>query len=564
MPAPIFQAPREKLLRLAELRARRDAALRESARQARKWVTPGELAKALDPKIVQTPALDVIDQAIVDTYSTPNGRLVVSLPPQEGKSQRVTKTGSLWALTKDPDLRIGIVSYASSLAEGFGRDIRNWITTFSGTEGTLDLGLRIAPDYGSARRWQIDGHRGGVICAGIGSGLTGRPLDALVIDDPLADKEQADSELYRNRVWDWWTAVGSTRLAPGAPVIVILTRWHEDDIAGRLTAGEDAARWNIINIPALADHDPAKDQTDPLGREPGEWLISARGRTAEEWEQIKVQAGSRVFAALYQGRPSPASGNVWQRQWWRRYGTLMWSQHPHLPGAYLVHDADELVMSWDMAFKDTKSSDYVVGQVWARKGANVYLLDQVHKRLSFPDTLVAFQALCARWPQATRKLVEAAANGEAVIQSLNSKIAGIVPVKPRESKYARASAVTPFLEAGNTWLPGNEIALFGVDELIEEAASFPNGAHDDQVDAASQALAAMLLDGNGAAAWLEWAKRKAAQALAKTESQPASPQPAAEPGDGQPLAPVVPLGPAAARKAARDAHWGPAGMSLPG
>jgi predicted phage terminase large subunit-like protein len=494
-------------------------------RDPERFGTPGALAKAIDPGTVQTPALDVIDEAIVWAYSSPDARLLISLPPQEGKSSRVTKMGSLWALTRNPETRLGIASYAQSLAEGFGREVRNLVSTFNGDEGSLDLGLRIARDNGSARRWQLDGHRGGVVCVGIGSGLTGRPLDAIVIDDPFADAEQAGSSYYRDRVWDWWQSVGAPRLAPSAPALVICTRWHEDDLVGRLLAAEDGHRWRVINIPALADHDPAKGQTDPLGREPGEWLQSARGRTPAEWEQIRIQAGSRVFAALYQGRPSPDQGNVWQRQWWRRYREPLWSQHPDRPDAYLVHEIDEMILSWDMAFKDTKSSDFVVGQVWARRGADVYLLDQVRKRLSFTDTLTAFAAMAARWPQAARRLVEDKANGTAVIDSLKSKIPGIVPVTPHESKYARASAVSPFIEAGNVFLPAADVALFDAEAFVTECASFPNDAHDDQVDAASQALAEMLLDGTGAQAWIAWAKRKAEAAA---DTAPA-PEPAAEP-----------------------------------
>jgi predicted phage terminase large subunit-like protein len=511
------------------------------------WATLGDLAKAIDPATVQTPALDLVDEAVALAYSTPGARLIVSMPPQEGKSLRVTKTGSLWALERDPELRIGIASYSQSLAEGFGRDVRNWITSNNGDEGTLDLGMRVARDNGSARRWQLDGHRGGIVCVGIGSGLTGRPLDALVIDDPFSDKDQAASAYYRERVWGWWQSVGSTRLAPGAPVIVILTRWHEDDIAGRLVAAEDGDRWHVINIPALADHDPAKGETDPLGRAPGEWLVSARGRTVVDWEAIRIQAGSRVFNALYQGRPSPDAGNVWQRPWWRRYSVPLWSQHPSIPGAYRVDECDELVMSWDMAFKDTRSSDYVVGQVWARRGASVYLLDQVHKRLSFTDTVTAFTALVARWPQATAKYVEDKANGTAIIDTLKSKIPGIVAVNPTESKYARANAVAPVVQAGNVFLPEAEIALFDPEALIDEAAAFPNGAHDDQVDATSQALAQMLLDGTGAQAWIDYARRKA-EAAAAAASEDASTQ--LETG-----APAEPEDPVAARKRARDAAY---------
>ena len=474
-----------------------------------RWATPGDLAKAIDPGTVQTPALDLIDEAVVWAYTTPGARLLISIAPQEGKSSRVTKAAALWALIRNPELRLGIASYAQSLAEGFGREVRNVISTFNGDERTLDLGLRIARDYGSAKRWQLDGHRGGIVCVGIGSGLTGRPLDALTIDDPFADAEQAGSSYYRDRVWDWWQSVGAPRLAPGAPAICICTRWHEDDLAGRLVAAEDGHRWRVINIPALADHDPAKGQSDLLGREPGEWLTSARRRTVAEWEQIRIQAGSRVFAALYQGRPSPDQGNVWQRQWWRRYREPLWSQHPDRPDAYLTRDMDEMLISFDMSFRDTKGSDYVAGQVWARRGADVFLLDQVRRRLAFTDTLTAFTAMAARWPQASKKLVEAAANGHAVIDSLKGKIPGIVPVKPHESKYARASAVSPFIEAGNAFLPDPEIALFDTEAFVNECASFPNDVHDDQVDAASQALAELLLDGTGAQAWIQWAKRKA-------------------------------------------------------
>lgn len=499
---------------------------------ADRWPTPGALAKVVEPDTMQTLALDLVDEAIAWAYSTPDSRLIVSMPPQEGKSQRVTKTGSLWALHRNRDLKIGIVSYNKPLAESFGRDIRNWVTTYNGEEGSLDLGLRIARDNGAASRWQLAGHRGGVICVGLKGSLTGRRVDALVIDDPFADKEQADSAYYRDRVWGWWQSVGSTRLSSGAPVIVILTRWHEDDLAGRLMAAEDGHRWRVINIPALADHDPTKGQSDALGRSPGEWLKSARGRTTAQWEAIRITAGTRVFNALYQGRPSPDSGDVWRRQWWRRYSVPLWSQHLTVPGAYRVEDCDQLVMSWDMAFKDTKSSDFVVGQVWARRGANVYLLDQVRKRLTFTETLTAFKAMVARWPQATAKYVEDKANGTAVISTLKSKIPGIVPVTPTESKYARANAVAPLIEAGNVFLPTGEIALFEPDELINEAAEFPNGAHDDQVDATSQVLSQMLLDGTGAQAWIDYVRRKAealVQAKAKAQAQ-------ARDGEPEPIA----------------------------
>jgi predicted phage terminase large subunit-like protein len=500
---------------LDQLRAARDRRIPMPV-----WDSPGALAAAIDPTTVETPALALIDQALMWAHTTPDARLIISMPPQEGKSQRATKTATLWALTRNPESRIGIVSYATDLAAGFGRDIRNWITTNDGTDGSLDLRLRIAPDNGAAARWSLAGHRGGVTCVGIGAGLTGRPIDALVIDDPFADAEQATSETYRKKVWEWWQAVGATRLAPGAPVIVILTRWHEDDLAGRLLAAEDKAQWRVINIPALADHDPEKGHLDPLGREPGQWLTSARGRTTDQWEAIRIRSGARVFSALYQGQPAPDTGNVWQRGWWRRYDTPMWSATDDALARTV--DCDEMILSWDMTFKDTKSSDYVVGQVWARRGANVYLLEQVRARLTFTETLAAFKAMAKRWPQATAKLVEDKANGTAVIDTLKSKIPGIVPITPTESKYARANAVAPFIEAGNVILPTVNVALFDIEQFVDEAAAFPNATHDDQVDAASQAITRLLADGAGASAWTSYIKRQVAAAAAEQQAAAAT------------------------------------------
>ncbi|WP_161580433.1 phage terminase large subunit [Subtercola vilae] len=482
--APAFSA--------ADLRAF-DAAMAKLEPKKR-YDRPGDLAAAIDPKTVETAALRVVDAALVEAWNTSDARLIISMPPQEGKSQRVTKTSVLWALINDPERRVAIASYSEPLAVGFGRDIRNWIAANSGDEGSLDLGLRVAHDNGAASRWTLKGHKGGVISVGLRGGLTGKPVDALIIDDPVSNAEQADSQYYRDQAWGWWQSVAGTRLAPGAPVILILTRWHEDDLAGRLLAAEDGHLWKVVNIPALADHDPDLGQTDPLGRKPGEWLKSARGRTDAQWQAIRVRSGSRVFASLYQGRPAPDTGNIWLRGWWQRYDAKIWSQD-EVTGAFNVV-CDEMIMSWDMTFKDTKGSDFVVGQVWARRGAEVYLVDQVHKRMSFTATLKAFQDLVAKWPQATVKLVEDKANGSAVISTLRSKIPGIVPVNPTESKLSRANAVAPYIEAGNVFVPSSKLRSWG-DGFVDECAAFPNGAHDDQVDGTSQALARLFVAKGG-------------------------------------------------------------------
>ena len=276
------------------------------------------------------------------------------------------------------------------------------------------------------------------------------------------------------------------------------TRWHHDDLAGRLLDRDKDAGWSVLNIPAQADHRPEKGETDPLGREPGEFMQSARGRTTKQWEQRKKTAGTRTWASLYQGHPTPDTGNLFPRDGWARYTTAPWIVRDD--GARIVPDAGrdpnvELVQSWDLTFKDTKGSDYVVGQVWMRRGPKAYLLDRVRARAGFSASTQMMLDLTARWPQAIAKLVEDKANGPAILNALRSKVGGLIPVEPEGSKYARAAAVTPFVEASDVVLPDPTMVegTAWVTDLTEEAAEFPGAAHDDTVDAFSQAVHRLLL-----------------------------------------------------------------------
>lgn len=447
---------------------------------AQQWDTPGDMALALDGRTVQTPALRLIDDALVDVMAGRSGRLIISMPPQEGKSQRASRRFPLWALARNPDLRIAIASYEHTVARRWGRVIRDDIAQHGDT-----LGLAIRRDIGAQHEWQLQGHEGGVFAVGIGGGLTGRPVDLAIIDDPIKDREQADSPRYRDRVWSWWTDVMATRLAPGAPVVLILTRWHHDDLAGRLLASEEGDQWRVVNIPA-----EAIDTDDALGREPGEFMVSARGRTVADWTAKRREVGPTTWASLYQGRPSPATGTVFPASW-PRYEHALWSEAPDGTRTVLG-EPDAVIQSWDLTFKDKANSDYVVGQVWARYGARTYLLDMVRGRLDFTATRAAILETTARWPQALAVFIEDKANGPAVITSLRQRIPGLIPVEPDGGKYARAVAVQPFAYAGSVHLP-TPAMLPNVAYLTDECKAFPNGTHDDTVDALTQALAQLYL-----------------------------------------------------------------------
>lgn len=298
--------------------------------------------------------------------------------------------------------------------------------------------------------------------------------NCLIIDDPFKDRASADSPTIRQNVWDWYTSTLYTRLAPGGGILVINTRWHMADLSGRLL--EAAARgegdhWRVVNFPAIATEDEPH-------RRAGEALHPER-YPLEQLLAIKKALGTRDWEALYQQRPTPDGGNIFKAEWLR-----FW-----LPKD-LPEQFDQLLISWDMTFKDGDDTDFVVGQVWGRKGADRYLLDQVRRRMGFTDTVAAFRALAAKWPGATRKLVEDKANGPAVIDALKHAVPGIIPVEPDGSKTARAHAVTTFFEAGNVLIPHPEHCPWAR-EYVAELTQFPGAPHDDQCFAAGTLVATL-------------------------------------------------------------------------
>lgn len=450
------------------------------------WAAPIDAAQYIDPRNIQTPALSKIDEFLMRAHSTPNFRGIISMPPQNGKSERASRAFPLWVLQQDPDCRIVIASYESSIAIRFSDAVRRDIK-----DKGADVGLEIG-DKDTERNWRLKGHRGGMYAVGVGGALTSRPADLMIIDDPAKGYAEAASPTYQRKTWDWWTGTALSRVQGGSSVIVILTRWHDDDLAGQLMR-KDPGMWEFLRIPAQADHRPEIGESDPLGREPGEYMKSVQGFTTREWEMRKKSSGPKIWSALYQGTPSPDEGGIFPGEW-ARYSTPMWVENADgsrtVPG--MGRDDYELIQSWDLAFKATDSSDYVVGQVWLRVGTRAYLLDMVRDRLNFNDTLTAIRRMTAKWPQAVAKYVEDKANGPAVMNSLAGQVNGLIPVEPEGSKIARANAVSPFAFSHDIVLPDDAL-LPNVGELVEESKLFPASSHDDTVDALTQAVNQLLL-----------------------------------------------------------------------
>jgi predicted phage terminase large subunit-like protein len=480
-----------------------------------RFPTPGALAMALNPKTVQTPALDLVDAALVDAFEHPGSRLIITMPPQEGKSTRVGQYFPLWVLQRRPQTQIMMVSYADSLVKRNSRKVRDHVRV----DGAK-LGLAPNPDAQNLDRWELAGPpyaRGALQAVSINGQMSGHTAELMIIDDPHKGPKDADSKVLSEQVWDWWSAVGNTRLVGLDVVVLILTRWRVDDLAGRLLAAPDGHRWKVLNIPAEACHDPERGEVDILGRKPGEFMQSAT-RRLEAWPARKVATSPRDWEAMYQGSPTLQQGGMFPKDKAKYYEYPIWVEHEdgycEVP---LSGQADEYLMaSWDMTFKDTKKSDYVVGQMWLVRGVDMYLLEQVRGRMPFTEAADSVQAMGVKWPQCNLHLIEDKANGSAVLDVLSKRVAGMVPVTPTESKEARAAAVSPFWEAGNVHLPR---FLPCAGQIVTEAANFPYGQHDDQVDAMTQALRRGLVRVGQGHVWMEYLRRKQEEETAKAGKQ---------------------------------------------
>lgn len=391
-------------------------------------------------------------------------RLIVEMPPRHGKSELVSVRFPAWHLGRHPDQRIISASYTIDLAGPFSAKVRDQFN-----HPDWPFRARLQPGMQSREMWDIYNNYGGLIAAGVRGGITGKGGHILSIDDPLKDAEQARSKTIKDAIWDWYQGTAYPRLEDDGAIILTATRWAEDDLIGRvLQEQEDGGdEWVRLRMPAIAECN------DLLGRAIGEPLWPAR-YSLERYAKIKRAIGSYWFNALFQQSPAAEEGNIIHPDWFHFYDRF-------------PREVDEVVQSWDMAFKDKDDSDYVVGQVWARLQSTFYLLHQWRERADFVATLGAVRYVSDLFPQAIAKLIEDKANGPAVISALHSELFGIIPVEPRGSKEARARAITPLLEAGNVWLPNTTIAPWVLD-FLEECRVFPNGANDDQVDAMTMAL----------------------------------------------------------------------------
>ena len=395
--------------------------------------------------------------------------LVIETPPQHGKSMTVTETLPSWWLGRHPDCRVILAAYNDELAERFLRRNREKLLRCGETLFGVSIGA-----VNRASALELAGSRGGMISRGIRSGITGNPAELILIDDPVKSREEADSPAIRGKIWEEWQNSLKSRLAAGAKVILIMTPWHEDDLAGRVLSSERNV--TLLRLPVSAE------TGDPMGRAPGAPLCPELGKDAAWLRDFRAgyvsdpQGGARAWTALYQCSPRVEEGNLVRRSWWRFYDPAE------------IRDFPTQIISVDAAFKGTEQSDYVAITVWGKRGNDYYLRHCVNRQMGFAETLRAIRVVAAQFPAARRVLIEDKANGPAILEVLRRELF-CQPVQPKGGKIARVNAVSPAIETGHVFLPEH---MPGLEAFLDQWTAFPSAAHDDMVDSASQALSWLL------------------------------------------------------------------------
>ena len=428
--------------------------------------------------------------------------LLLSVPPQCGKTYTVTNTLPSWFLGKHPRDGVIIASYEGTLAESFSRRNRDKFTDYA-----QDI-FRVRPNdkvQGVALWETADG--GTCRAAGLKGGITSYGCELMIIDDPIKNKEQAHSETIVSKIHEEMAPSVQSRIHPGGKLIVIQTRWIENDVIGWIQTNWREFIWADINIPCECE-DP---ETDPLHRKLGEsimgdhlgdynmpikikkdntWLANAK-------KLIIAADGEYTWNALYQGHPSGQNGNLFVRQSWKLYDRSL----------FTMEQCTYVQLSIDATFKQTETSDMVAIELWVIYDNEIWLRKLINKRMGFIDTVNKIKALVKEFPMIDEIVIEDKANGPAIIETLQyvEGMAPIVAVNPKGGKYSRAQAISPFVQTGQvhvfTDFTPDEVVdieqttnkvLLPHEAFIEQFARFPFAKHDDMVDAGSQGLTRLI------------------------------------------------------------------------
>lgn len=449
-------------------------------------------------------ALDALEKdQLTNADGTPVHNLLITMPPRHAKSTFGTVLFPSYFMARNPTRYIMSCSYNAQLATDFGRQVRAVVENKQINQAFPDFTLSTESRAADVWRTEVGG---AYFAVGVGGTTSGRPANLLLVDDPIKSREDAESMTQRNKTWNYYTSALATRLQPesrGNPPkqIVILTRWHPDDLAGRLQQTEDwkEGRWKHINFPAIKTVRGEPIRRNRLPEDHPDYLpvskinyvtkskrVIYQDAEAPLWperfplEDLKrrQRLNPREFASLYQQQPYIEGGNIIKTEWWQKY-----------PADLSPENFVSLVITADTAFKKTETADYsAVCIAGMDRNGDIYVVDMVRRKWDFPELKQNLIRINNRWRgRGLRALyIEDKASGQSLIQELKRESGmSVIPYKVVHDKVARVNAILPLIEGGRVFLPE---AADWLDDFIDEAVSFPNGNHDDQVDAFTIAM----------------------------------------------------------------------------
>lgn len=412
--------------------------------------------------------IQLLNEKLMEIAFGEINRLMVFLPPRHGKSWLVSQFFPAWYLGMFPDKRVILTAYEADFAATWGRRARDILNQ----HGSNIFNVEVDNKSSAANRWDIKKNHGGMITAGVGGPITGKGADILVIDDPVKNAEEANSQTYRDKTWEWYQSTAYTRLEPQGAVILIMTRWHEDDLAGRLLKNmqnKHGEKWEIINLPAIAE------ENDLLNRKPGAPLWPGRYNLVE-LNRIKETTGSYWWSSLYQQRPQPPGGGLLKRSWINYYQT---NELPRL-------DELNIYQAWDLAISTKETADYTVCTTMGVSLENeIFVLDWYRERIDFPTQVKMVEKLAKKWDSLQIGIESNAYQKALPQQLLENTMLPIKEVNRTKDKVTRIISGFVHFENGKVLLPENHHEL---DNFINEYVYFPHGKHDDMLDSMELAL----------------------------------------------------------------------------
>ncbi len=434
-------------------------------------LTPGKLGIITNKRYFKYPPhLEYIDKIMTNEIRAGNARIIINMPPRHGKSELLSKYLPFWFLGSYPNKRIILSSYERSFAVSFGRKVRDLVLEY----GKEIFGIELRNDSRAISEFNLLNYDGGMSTAGAGGPITGKGADLLIIDDPVKNDAAANSAVIRDNIWEWFLSTAYTRVEPQGNIVIVMTRWHQDDLCGRIIENLKDDNWEIIKLPALAE------DNDLLNRAIGEPLWEDR-YNKEQLNKIKNTLGSYWFSALYQQSPTIRNGSIFKKENFKYFteeGEFYYLED--MQSIKFVHRGDiSIYITVDLAISRSNMADYTVALVAGRtRSGDILILDVIRIKIEPSEHLNFLHKIYNQYRPVIIG-IEAVQYQVSLIENASKAGLPISSLRADKDKVSRSLAIAAKIEQGIVYFRRNSNWL---GEFERELLEFPNSKHDDQVD----------------------------------------------------------------------------------